>query len=145
MLRPLGIGVLIGGALAGVVASFPALKSAIKSLSQAAKLGTASSSEELSSTVLYSGIAGAVVILFLAAITSSDAISFTQAIGIAVVGTIWLGLAGLIVAQATGMTDISPLSGMSLIGVVFDVMSGGNDLMTCSASRSVSALVNVQI
>ena len=37
MLRPLGIGVLIGGALSGVVASFPALKSAIKSLSNASK------------------------------------------------------------------------------------------------------------
>ena len=34
-----------------------------------------------------------------------------------VVGTIWLGLAGLIVAQATGMTDISPMSGMALISV----------------------------
>ena len=34
MLRPLGIGILIGGALSGVVASFPALKSAISSLVQ---------------------------------------------------------------------------------------------------------------
>ena len=126
MLRPLGIGVLIGGALAGVVASFPALRSAIKSLSQAAKLG-AGGSEELSSSVLYAGILGAVVVLFLAAITSSDSISIMQALGIALVGTIWLALAGLIVAQATGMTDISPLSGMSLIGVtLMYFMSGGN-------------------
>ena len=127
MLRPLGIGVLIGGALAGVVASFPALKSAIKSLSQAAKLGAAGGSEELSSKVLYSGIIGAIIVLFLAAITSSEDITISQAFGIAIVGTIWLGLAGLIVAQATGMTDISPLSGMSLIGVtLMYFMSGGN-------------------
>ena len=127
MLRPLGIGVLIGGALAGVVASFPALSSAIKSLSQAAKMGGSGGSEELSSTVLYAGIVGAIVVLFLAAITSSDAISIAQAIGIALVGTVWLALAGLIVAQATGMTDISPLSGMSLIGVtLMYFMSGGN-------------------
>ena len=127
MLRPLGIGVLIGGALAGVVASFPALRSAIKSLSQAAKLGQSSGAEEMSSTVLYAGILGSVVVLYLAAITSSGAISHLQAIGISLVGTIWLTLAGLIVAQATGMTDISPLSGMSLIGVtLMYFMSDGN-------------------
>ena len=34
---------------------------------------------------------------------------------IAVVGTLWLGLAGIIVATATGHTDISPLSGLALI------------------------------
>ena len=46
---------------------------------------------------------------------------------IALVGTIWLALAGLIVAQATGMTDISPMSGMSLIGVtLMFFLSGGN-------------------
>ena len=117
MLRPLGIGVLIGGALAGVVASFPALSSAIKSLSQAAKVGVRGGSEELSSTVLYAGIIGAVAVLFLAAITSSDTISIPQAIGIALVGTVWLALAGLIVAQATGMTDISPLSGLDVFHV----------------------------
>ncbi len=46
---------------------------------------------------------------------------------IAVTGTVWLALAGLIVAQATGMTDISPMSGMSLIGVtLMFFLSGGN-------------------
>ena len=81
----------------------------------------------MSSTVLYAGILGSVVVLYLAAITSSGAISHLQAIGISLVGTIWLTLAGLIVAQATGMTDISPLSGMSLIGVtLMYFMSDGN-------------------
>jgi len=32
-------------------------------------------------------------------------------------GTTWIAVAGLIVAQATGMTDISPLSGLALIAV----------------------------
>ena len=41
MIRPLGIGTLIGGALMGVIVSFPAIKSAFASLSSAAK--TASS------------------------------------------------------------------------------------------------------
>ena len=43
--------------------------------------------------------------------------TFGQAVISATVGTIWLGVAGLIVAQATGMTDISPMSGMALISV----------------------------
>ena len=42
-------------------------------------------------------------------------VTLVQAIVSAVVGTLWLGVAGLIVAQATGMTDISPMSGMALM------------------------------
>ena len=34
-----------------------------------------------------------------------------------VLGLIWMGVAAIIVAQSTGMTDISPLSGMALITV----------------------------
>ena len=125
MLRPLGIGVLIGGALSGVIASFPAIRAALKGLSLAAK--SAGGSDELSPKVLYSGIGISFVVLFLAAILSGHGIGVAQAAGIAVVGTVWLALAGLIVAQATGMTDISPISGMSLIGVtLMFFLSGGN-------------------
>jgi uncharacterized oligopeptide transporter (OPT) family protein len=125
MLRPLGIGILIGGALSGVIASFPAIRAALKGLSQAAKTGQGA--EELSPKVLYSGIGVAFLVLFAAAILSGHGISLGQAVVIAVVGTVWLGLAGLIVAQATGMTDISPISGMSLIGVtIMFFLSGGN-------------------
>ena len=54
MLRPLGIGMLIGGALAGVVSAFPAVAGAMKSLQAAAKLAReqGSSPDELSPTVL---------------------------------------------------------------------------------------------
>lgn len=125
MLRPMGIGILIGGALSGVIASFPAIRAALKGLSMASKSGTGS--DEMSSKVLYGGIAAAFVVLFFAALLSSDTIGAGRAVLIAAVGTFWLALAGLIVAQATGMTDISPLSGMSLIGVtLMFFLSGGN-------------------
>ena len=125
MLRPLGIGVLIGGALAGVVASFPTFKSALQSLARASRSGA--SSDELNPKVLYAGIVAAVAVLFLAAQLSSPDITMAQSIGISLVGTVWLALAGLIVAQATGMTGISPLSGMSLIAVtLMFFLSGGN-------------------
>jgi uncharacterized oligopeptide transporter (OPT) family protein len=113
MLRPTGIGILIGGALAGVVTAFPAIRAAIKTLSTATKLG-AGGAEELSAKTLAFGLGGAVLLLFAAA---ASVVGPLLAIPVAVVGALWLALAGLIVAQATGMTDISPLSGMALIGV----------------------------
>ena len=126
MLRPLGIGVLIGGALSGVVASFPALKSAIKSLSNASKTA-AGGSDELPASVLGGGIAVAFLVLFGAAVLADPSLGLGRQLLIAAVGTVWLALAGLIVAQATGMTDISPMSGMSLIGVtLMFFLSGGN-------------------
>ena len=120
MIRPLGIGMLIGGALMGVFASFPAIKSAFVSLANAAKTAKSGSGQmggdELSlNTVIIGGI-GAMLVFFLGSYMTPG-ITVVQATISAVVGTIWLGLAGLIVAQATGMTDISPMSGMALISV----------------------------
>ncbi|MGC6510003.1 MAG: OPT family oligopeptide transporter [Myxococcota bacterium] len=120
MIRPLGIGTLIGGALMGVVVSFPAIKSAIQSLANAAKTakvgGSSVGGDELSLNVVIGGLIAAVCIFFVASIMT-EGVSIEQAVVSSVVGTVWLGLAGLIVAQATGMTDISPMSGMALISV----------------------------
>ena len=128
MIRPLGIGMLIGGALMGVILSIPALKSALKGLSSAVQARSASTgpSQELSSRVMTIGLGASVMVLFAAAMFVSAELTLIQGIMVAVVGTLWLGLAGLVVAQATGMTDISPMSGMALIGVtlMFFVTAG---------------------
>jgi putative OPT family oligopeptide transporter len=125
MLRPLGIGILIGGALAGVVASFPALKAAVAGLTRASSVPGAM--QELSAGYLLTGVIGSVVVLFAAALLADPALGVGGAVVTAVVGTIWLTLAGLVVAQATGMTDISPISGMSLIGVtIMFFLTSGN-------------------
>lgn len=129
MLRPLGIGLLIGGALAGVVAAFPAVSGAMKSLSAAAKAARerGTSPEEIDSKYVYGGAVGAFVLLWLSAWMSSSDIGPATALLIAVVGALWLGLAGIIVAQATGHTDISPLSGLALIAVtLMFFLTGGN-------------------
>ena len=76
------------------------------------KVGT----DELPLNVLIAGTIGAIVLFFVASILTPG-VTVPQALLASVVGTIWLGLAGLIVAQATGMTDISPMSGMALISV----------------------------
>ena len=102
----------------GVVVSFPAIKSAIQSLANAAKNseGRWIKADELSLNVVVGGMIGAVAIFFVASMMT-DGVTIQQALVSSVVGTVWLGLAGLIVAQATGMTDISPMSGMALISV----------------------------
>lgn len=120
MMRPLGIGVLIGGALAGVIASFPAVKSALVSLANASKLRKAgvqaAGADEMPFWLISVGVVSAVVLLFAAAMLTPGTTVLQSLIG-AILGTLWLALAGIIVAQATGMTDISPLSGMALITV----------------------------
>jgi len=120
MLRPLGIGALVGGALMGVVVSFPAIKSALVSLANAAKTakagGSKAGTDEMPMWVLITGTILAVIIFFFASLMSPG-VTIMQAVVCSVVGTVWLGLAGLIVAQATGMTDVSPMSGMALISV----------------------------
>ena len=120
MLRPLGIGVLIGGALMSVVVCFPAIVSAFRSLASAAPIsGKGSNSggpQELSLRFIIIGtIIG--ISLFFAGSLMTEGVTITQAVIGSVIGTLWLAVAGLIVAQATGLTDISPLSGMALISV----------------------------
>ena len=120
MLRPLGIGILIGGALMSVVVCFPAIISAFRSLAGVAKTSgsgsNSSGSQELPLKVIIIGtIIG--ISLFFTASLMTEGVTVTQAVIGSIIGTIWLAVAGLIVAQATGLTDISPVSGMALISV----------------------------
>ena len=144
MLRPLGIGTLVGGALMGVVMAFPAIKSALRSLATAARTAGAGSKvggDEMSLNTLIGGTLGSLVLFFVASIMT-EGVSVPQAILSSVVGTVWLGLAALIVAQATGMTDISPMSGMALISVtLMMVLLNGN----IAASMVVGVAVCVAI
>ncbi len=143
MLRPTGIGILIGGALAGVVAAFPAIKGAISSLSAAAKLARNSDAqaEELSPRLLVIGLIGSVLALF--AVTALGSIetgglSLGTAAMAAIVGALWIALAGLIVAQATGATDISPLSGLALIAVTLMLaITSGNVVLAVTIGVAV--------
>lgn len=199
--RPLGIGLLLGGALMGVIASFPAIAAALKSVANAGKSATASAikPDELSLRPLLVAVAGALVLLFLAAdITGSKPINDTcpvtqqqvtnfepgdarslderptrnfkgyallfidqdaanqwdaqpdqdklaylaannaspgllaslpthvRALLIAIVGGLWIWFAGIIIAQCTGMTDWSPISGMALLTVVLVMLLAGS-------------------
>jgi putative OPT family oligopeptide transporter len=146
MLRPLGIGMLVGGALMGVVMAFPALRAALAGLSAAVHTrgveGIQDESEELSGRVLAIGLGAAVLVLFVASLLADGDVSILQAGLIAVVGTVWLALAGLVVSQATGMTDISPMSGMALIGVtLMFFLTAGN--VAASVMLGVAVCVGI--
>ncbi len=192
--RPLGIGLLLGGALMGVLASLPAIREAFKSIAAAGKANTSGSggsggSDELGLKVLIAAVAGALLFLFIAAdFTGKQAINSicpvteraiesdefsTQFNGytlafvdqsalqtfeeaspedqaaviapfsadrkgllsgmnphvragiIAVIGALWIWFAGIIIAQCTGMTDWSPISGMALLTVVLVLLLSG--------------------
>lgn len=143
MLRPLGIGLLIGGALAGVFSALPAVTGAMKSLAAAAKVARerGGSPEELPPKWVYLGMAGAFGLLWWSA-WLAPGIGALHALLIAVAGAIWLGLAGVIVATATGHTDISPLSGLSLIAVtLMYFLTGGN--VTASVLIGVAVCVAI--
>ncbi|EDN70315.1 Oligopeptide transporter OPT superfamily [Beggiatoa sp. PS] len=131
MLRPLGIGILIGAALMSVVVSFPAIKSAIHSLAAASRTARHNTDgiigrDEIPFGVLLVGGISAIVFFFIAT-WSTPGVTLVQATIVAILGTLWLGLAGLIVAQCTGLTDISPISGIALISVtIMMVILNGN-------------------
>ncbi len=192
--RPLGIGLLLGGALMGVLASLPAIGAALKSVAAAGKGrggGPGGGKQELGIGVLVVATLLAVVLLFFAGshvgnkpLNSLDPVTQTpvdvpaatiqhegyniefataeslatfenewteqqrleyitetegvkpgilsnatpnvRAAIIAVIGAAWIWFAGIIIAQCTGMTDWSPISGMALLTVVLVLLLAGS-------------------
>jgi len=189
--RPLGIGLLLGGAMMGVVKSLPAIREALKSIGAAGK--TAGGSDELGLKMLVVAAIGAVAVLFVAAdITESRPLNLNDPVTqeaydeigaktrvngymvafeseetlaawnawpqaqrdeymasmnakpgilsalnphlraalIALIGGVWIWFAGIIIAQCTGMTDWSPISGMALLTIVLVMLlAGTGDVM----------------
>lgn len=192
--RPLGIGLLLGGALMGVVFALPAIKEAMKSIASASFGSKKASSDELGLKVLVVSVLAGLLLLFLAAdfvgnkpVNQTDPISQVELTGddapadqqttsykgyslafasqgtldtwdndwtveqrdqymaandlkpgwlswmnpharalvIALVGAAWIWFAGIIIAQCTGMTDWSPISGMALLTVVLVLLLSG--------------------
>ncbi|MHC4073997.1 MAG: OPT family oligopeptide transporter [Planctomycetota bacterium] len=124
--RPVGIGMLIGGALAGIVLALPLIVSSIRSMHKASKLKTALSKDELPIRLLYIGIAGATLLLFVISILSVKEMGILRGVLMALMGTVWIWVAGVILSECIGRTNWSPLSGMTLIAVtILIVISSG--------------------
>jgi putative OPT family oligopeptide transporter len=115
--RPLGIGMLIGGAIMGVILASPLIVSAIKSMQKAAKVSTGISNDEMPIKLLYVAVVGAAIVLCIMAVTSADSVGLGHGIALALLGTLWIWMAGIILSEAIGRTNWSPLSGMTLVGI----------------------------
>jgi len=122
LFRPVGIGMLIGGALTGIVLAFPLVVSAIGSMQRAAKIKAAHSADEMPIKVLYAGIIGAVILLFIVAATSVQEMGWGRGAAMALLGTVWIWIAGVVLSECIGRTNWSPLSGMTLIAVTILVI-----------------------
>lgn len=126
LFQPVGIGMLIGGALTGIVLAMPLIISAIRSMQDAAKSGTEHSKDEMPIKLLYVGIVGATILLFVIAITSVKEMGIVRGAAMALVGTLWIWVAGVLLSECIGRTNWSPLSGMTLIAVtILVVISAG--------------------
>lgn len=126
LFEPVGIGMLIGGALMGIVLAFPLIISAIRSMQQAAKVKSALSKDEMPIKLLYIGVGGAAVLLFVIAIMSTEQIGIVRGGLMAVLGIIWIWVSGVILSECVGRTDWSPLSGMTLIAItIFIFIASG--------------------
>ena len=115
--RPLGIGMLIGGAMMGVALALPLIISAVKSMQNAAKIDSSASSDEMPIKLLYVAIVGSAVVLAIIAVTSVESVGLLRGIGMALLGTLWIWMAGIILSESIGRTNWSQLSGMTLIGI----------------------------
>ena len=115
--RPLGIGMLIGGAIMGVILAAPLILSAIKSMQKAATVETGIATEEMPIKLLYVAVVGAAVLLAVMAVTAVESMTLMGGISMALLGTLWIWMAGIILSEAIGRTNWSPLSGMTLVGI----------------------------
>jgi OPT family oligopeptide transporter len=125
--RPLGIGMLLGGSLASVVLTAPMLKSALASIQKQRKAGAGQGSQEMNPALLYVGVIGGFVVLAAAGFLAAPDANPGRLLLAALVATVWMWLANIIVSITTGKTDNSPLSGMALITIVLIVLMLGRE------------------
>ncbi len=139
--RHIGIGMILGGAVAGILVALPALKAAVGSLRGGSR---GDRQEEISMGVLNGGLVFGLVMLFLAAkLSGGDALGWGTAFLVTLAGGMWLWLAGLVVAQTTGRTDWSPLSGLALIAIaiMMGIMGTGKEFIVPAVTMGAAICV----
>ncbi len=118
LLKPLSIGILVGAASIEVIRNLPMLKLALQALYQASQNQHSDKAYELP-LPLVALIAFVTAWVLFFSIYFWLELSFGEAMLATGLGLLWMMLAGLVVAQSTGLTDISPLSSMTLVAASF--------------------------
>ena len=139
--RPLGIGMLIGGAMMGVVLALPLIVSTVRSMQKVARVDAAVSPDEMPIKLLYFAIIGAAIVLCVIAVNSVESLGLARGIGMAVLGTLWIWMSGIILSEAIGRTNWSPLSGMTLVGITMLIILAQGEGM--ARSESIVAAITV--
>ena len=147
LFRPSGIGMLIGAAVGSIVFAAPMIKSAIQSMRKAAKNTSGGAGDEMPIRQLYLGVGlGSLALIVVGLYTVPD-MTLGTAISMAVLGVLWIWVAGVIVSECVGRTNWSPLSGMTLIAVTIltFLASGLTDTQAIVASIIMGAAICVAI
>ena len=141
LFRPVGIGMLIGGALTGIALALPLVVSAVRSMQMAAKTKTSLSQDEMPIRLLYIGVALATVVLLIIAYFSVQEMGLGRGLLMGLLGTAWIWVAGVVLSECIGRTNWSPLSGMTLIAVTILIIisSGLGDKAAIISSVMVGA------
>lgn len=137
--RPLGIGMLIGGAMMGVALALPLIVSTVRSMQNASKMKSDASADEMPIKLLYFAIIGAMIVLSIIAINSVETVGVVRGIGMALLGTLWIWMSGIILSEAIGRTNWSPLSGMTLIGITLLI------ILTAGMERGDSIVAAIMV
>ncbi len=140
--RHVGIGMILGGAVAGILIAAPALRAALASLRTPPEAG--GEPEEVAPPILGGGLVLGLAMLFLAAkLSGGEHLGWGTALLVTLAGGAWLALAGLVVAQTTGRTDWSPLSGLALIAIaiMMGIMGTGDEYVIPAVTLGASVCV----
>jgi uncharacterized oligopeptide transporter (OPT) family protein len=114
---------LIGGAMMGVGLALPLIISTVRSMQKSSKVESGASSDEMPIKMLYFAIVGGAIVLAIIAINSVESVGLLRGIGMALLGTLWIWMSGIILSEAIGRTNWSPLSGMTLIGITLLIIT----------------------
>ncbi len=142
----IGVGMLTGGAVTGAVLALPSLGIAFSRIFRRAD---GSSHDDVSLRFLIYCFLAAFAILF--AVTGSTAeLSWSHALLVTLAGIFWIVASGLIIAESTGLTNFSPISGMALVSVTLILLlSGGSVLVaitigtaTCVAASQCADIMH---
>lgn len=147
LFRPAGIGMLIGAAVGSIVFAAPMIKSAVQSMQEAAKDRSGGGGDEMPIKLLYLGVGVGSLLLIVVGLLSVSEMTVGTAIMMALLGVLWIWIAGVIVSECVGRTNWSPLSGMTLIAVTILTLiaSGMSDSQTIVASVIMGAAICVAI